>query len=184
MFVPTPLPGVLEIQPQKNCDDRGFLVETWNMERYRAGGIHVDFVQDNMSFSRHRGTVRGLHFQLPPHAQAKLVTCLSGRILDIAVDLRPDSPHFGRHISLELSAEKGNQMYVPEGFAHGFCTLTKDCLVAYRLSNTYAPQAERSLAFDDPELGINWPITREQAHLSDRDRTALSWADIRESLVA
>ncbi|MCI4644313.1 MAG: dTDP-4-dehydrorhamnose 3,5-epimerase [Hyphomonadaceae bacterium] len=184
MFRQTAIPDVLEIQPKRYGDDRGFLVETWNAARYRDGGIEADFVQDNMSFSRHRGTVRGLHFQLAPHAQAKLVSCLAGHILDVAVDLRAGSPHFGQHVALELSAEQGNQMYVPEGFAHGFCTLSDDCLVAYRLSNTYAPQAERSLAYDDPELGIDWPISRAEAHLSERDRTALSWAEISADLVS
>lgn len=175
MFVQTSLPEVLEIQPQRYSDDRGFLVETWSEARYREGGVDVRFVQDNMSFSRHQGTVRGLHFQVAPHAQAKLVSCLAGRILDVAVDLRAESPRFGQHTALELSAETGNQMFVPAGFAHGFCTLSDNCLVTYRLSNVYTPQAERSLAFDDPALGINWPVTREAAHLSDRDRSALSW---------
>ena len=184
MFVQTTLPGVLEIQPPRFSDDRGFLVETWSQRRYREGGVEVDFMQDNMSFSRHRGTVRGLHFQTPPHAQAKLVSCLAGKILDVAVDLRPDSPHFGQHFALELSAEKGNQIFVPAGFAHGFCTLTDDCLVAYRLSSTYNPQAERSLAFDDPELAIDWPVSRQDAHLSARDSEAMGWVDIRTSLVS
>jgi len=176
MFKQTALPGVVEIQPRRFGDARGYLCETWNASRYGEAGIDVAFVQDNLSVSEKCGTVRGLHYQLPPFGQAKLVSCLAGRILDVAVDLRPDSPERGRAIAIELSAEQGNQMFVPAGFAHGFCTLVDTCCVAYKLSAAYAPQAERSIAFDDPELEIDWPVTRASAQLSDRDRNAISLA--------
>lgn len=178
MFHPTDLPEVIEVRPRRFGDARGYFFESWNQERYSEGGIPGPFVQDNVSFSAEAGTVRGLHFQLAPHAQAKLVSCLAGRILDVAVDLRPQSAAFGRHVAVVLSAEAGNQLLVPAGFAHGFCTLEPGCLVAYKVSALHAPQAERALAFDDPELAIDWPVTRCEAILSERDRNALSLAEL------
>ncbi|MEL6663456.1 MAG: dTDP-4-dehydrorhamnose 3,5-epimerase [Pseudomonadota bacterium] len=174
MFKQTALPGVVEIQPRRFGDARGYLCETWNAARYAEGGITEEFFQDNLSYSKQKGTVRGLHYQLPPRGQAKLVSCIAGRILDVAVDLRPMSSHRGQAVVLELSAEQGNQMFVPSGFAHGFCTLEDDCVIAYKLSSAYAPEAERSIAFDDPDIRIDWPITRASAHLSERDANAIS----------
>lgn len=182
MFQTSHIPEVIEVHPRRFGDDRGYLFESWNRERYREGGIDVDFQQDNVSFSAQQGTVRGLHFQLAPMAQAKLVTCLAGRILDVAVDVRPDSESFGRHVALELTAEAGNQMFIPAGFAHGFCTLEPNCMIAYKVGAGYAPQLERSLAFDDPALAIDWPVTRATAVLSERDRTAALLADLEADL--
>lgn len=182
MFHDTTLPGVLELRPTRYGDDRGWLVELYSEARL-SPVLGVDhFPQDNMSYSAEMGTIRGLHFQLAPHAQGKLITCLTGRILDVAVDLRPSSPYFGKSAALELSAEAGNQMFVPAGFAHGFCTLTDDCRVQYKLSSPFAPDVERSIAFDDPALGIDWPFTRQTAHLSERDATAACFADVMDGL--
>jgi len=128
-----------------------------------------------MSFSQKAGTVRGLHYQAPPHGQAKLVSCLAGRILDVAVDIRPGSPTLGRWVSRELTAEEGNQIYVPSGFAHGFSTLECDCIVSYKVSAPYKRSAERAIAFDDPHLAIDWPVTRERAILSEKDRNAMDF---------
>lgn len=178
MFQETALPGVIEVRPRRFGDERGFLSETFNAERYRAGGVNAAFIQDNISHSRQRGTVRGLHFQIAPHGQAKLVSCLAGRILDVAVDIRPGSPTLGHFVAIELDSELGNQLFVPDGYAHGFCTLGDNCLVTYKLSSAYAPDAERAVAFDDPALGINWPVTRSSAHLSDRDAKARTLSDV------
>ena len=177
MFYPTPLPDVVEIRPKRHGDDRGWLSEVYREDRVEAGGISPGFIQDNMSFSALAGTVRGLHFQRAPHAQAKLVTCLTGRILDVAVDIRPSSETFNQHVAVELSAETGNQLFVPAGFAHGFCTLTPDCRVLYKLSAAYWPEAEAGIAFDDPALGIVWPVTRDAANLSDKDAAAASFEE-------
>jgi dTDP-4-dehydrorhamnose 3,5-epimerase len=166
----TALPDIVELRPRRFGDARGFLVETWSRARYRELGIAVEFAQDNLSFSRPAGTVRGLHFQRPPFAQAKLVTCLAGAILDVAVDLRLGSPSFGRHVALRLSAAEGNQIFVPEGFAHGFCTLEPDTLVAYKLSAPYAPEHESGVRWNDPALGVAWPVRESEATVSDKDR--------------
>ena len=133
-------------------------------------GVEADFVQDNQAFSARRGTVRGLHFQTAPHPQAKLVRVLRGAIFDVAVDIRPGSPTFGRWAGAELTAEGGEQLFVPRGFAHGYCTLTDDTELFYKVDGLYAPQTEGGVLWNDPDLGIDWPITGE-AVLSDRDRT-------------
>ena len=138
-------------------------METWNRQTFCDAGLDFDFVQDNQSTSTAAGTVRGLHFQLPPHVQAKLVRVVKGRILDVAVDVRRSSPNFGQHAAAELSAENGCLLFVPGGFAHGFCTLEPDTIVAYKASGYYAPTREAGLAWDDPALGIRWlyPSYRE-----------------------
>lgn len=177
MFKPTAIPGVIEIRPRQFGDARGYLSETWNADRYAQGGIDTVFFQDNLSYSQNKGTVRGLHYQLAPFEQAKLVSCAAGRILDVAVDMRSDSPHRGQAVALELSAEQGNQMFVPAGFAHGFCTLEDKCTVIYKLSAAYKPELERSVAFDDPEIDVDWPVTRESVHLSERDANALQLSE-------
>jgi dTDP-4-dehydrorhamnose 3,5-epimerase len=149
--------GPLAIVPPRFGDARGFFSETYNARDFAAAGIACTFVQDNHSRSTERGTVRGLHFQVPPHAQAKLVRVARGRILDVIVDLRKGSATFGRHEALELSADNGMQLFVPEGFAHGFCTLETDTEVLYKTSDYYKPDAERGLLWNDPALGIGWP---------------------------
>ena len=163
-------PGLVAVTPRRFGDARGFFSETWSRRRYAALGIDVDFVQDNHSHSAPAGTIRGLHFQVPPHAQGKLVRVVRGAVLDVAVDLRAGSPAHGRPVAIELSAANGRQLYVPPGFAHGFCTLVPDTEVLYRVSDYYAPEADRGLAFDDPDLAIAWPVGPEGAVLSERDR--------------
>jgi dTDP-4-dehydrorhamnose 3,5-epimerase len=174
------LKDVIVIQPARIGDARGWFSETFNSRLYAEAGIPADFVQDNESRSEAMGTLRGLHFQLPPYAQAKLVRCTRGRILDVIVDIRHGSPTFGQHTRVELSAEDGAQVYVPVGFAHGFCTLEPDCEISYKVTAYYAPECDRGLAFDDPSLGIQWPFPPEQLVLSDRDRKHPRLADLGE----
>lgn len=161
--------GVTLIRARRFADDRGWFEETWSEGRMAALGLDHGFVQDNLSLSRAPGTVRGLHFQRPPHAQAKLVRCVTGAIHDVVTDLRDGSPTFGRSLGVTLEAGTGDQLYVPVGFAHGFITLTPDTRVAYRVSAPYAPEAEGGLRWDDPALGIDWPEVGAVV-LSDRDR--------------
>lgn len=163
-------PGLLAIVPSLHQDARGSLSETYSRQRFGDLGVDIDFVQDNQTFSVARGTIRGLHFQTPPHDQGKLVRVLRGAVLDVVVDIRDGSPAFGRPIAVELSAENRRQLYVPPGFAHGFCTLTPEAEVLYRMTQYYAPEADKGLAFDDPELGIEWPVEPSAAILSDKDR--------------
>lgn len=162
--------GPLAISVRRFADARGVFVETYSRRDFTALGIAEEFVQDNQSLSTQAGTIRGLHFQVAPAAQAKLVRVLRGRILDVAVDLRSGSATYGRHVSAELSAENGLMLYVPVGFAHGFCTLEPNTEVAYKVTSLYAPDCDRGLAWDDPALGIDWPVARDAAVLSDKDR--------------
>ena len=167
------------ITPKRFSDDRGFFSESWNRQKLSAHlGFELDFVQDNHSFSRHVGTLRGLHFQVPPDAQAKQVRCSRGRLLDVAVDLRGDSPTFRQWVAVELSFDNGRQLLIPEGFAHGFVTLEPNTEVSYKCSANYAPVSDRSIAFDDPDLGIDWGIKRADAVLSDKDAGAPRLGDI------
>jgi dTDP-4-dehydrorhamnose 3,5-epimerase len=172
------LEGPVMVTPRRFGDNRGYFLETYSLRDFRELGIHDVFLQDNQSLSAKRGTVRGLHFQLAPRAQAKLVRVLRGRILDVAVDLRSSSPTFGCHVAVELSAEEGNQLYIPVGFAHGFCTLEPDTEIAYKVSALYAPELDRGLAWNDPELGIAWPVRPEEAELSAKDRKQPLLADL------
>ncbi len=149
--------GVILATPKRFEDERGFLSEVYNAAIFEQSGIKCAFVQDVHSFSREAGTVRGLHFQAPPHAQAKLVRVARGRILDVAVDLRNKSESFGRYVAVELSAENWRQVFIPEGFAHGYCTLEPDTDVVYKVSAYYAPEAEGGIRWNDPRLGIDWP---------------------------
>lgn len=159
------------IAPKRYADDRGWFVETYNEAAFAQLGVTGPFVQDNHSLSRAAFTLRGLHFQRPPHAQVKLVRCIRGRIFDVAVDLRAQSPTFGRWIGVELSAEAGNQLYIPSGFAHGFVTLEPDCEVVYKCSDFYAPAYDAGIRWDDPEIGIDWPIPAGvDPQLSPKDR--------------
>lgn len=174
MFTVTPqaIPDLLEVVPRRNGDERGWLAETWNRARFAGLGIAADFVQDNLVRTAQPYTFRGLHFQAPPRSQGKLVSVLAGRVLDVAVDLRRGAASYGRHVALELSAERGNALWVPPGFAHGYCTLEPDCLVAYKVTDYWSPEHERGLAFDDPALGIDWPVPGGAAGLvvNERDR--------------
>ncbi len=171
---PTVLPEVLIITPRVFPDPRGFFFESYNQETWRAAGIDTVFVQDNHSKSA-RGTLRGLHFQLPPMAQVKLVRCVRGAIWDVAVDIRAGSPTFGRWVSVELSADTFQQLLIPAGFAHGFCVLSEDAEVLYKTSAVYSRVHEQGIAWNDPQLAVAWPVA--EPLLSERDRTAPSLAD-------
>ena len=166
------LDGVVELRPPRFGDERGFFSEVWNRQRMAELGFDIDFVQDNHSFSAAKGVLRGLHFQLPPAAQDKLVRVTRGAVFDVAVDLRTASPTFGRWTGLELSAELWNQLLVPRGFAHGFLTLTEDVEVQYKVSAPYSAQLERSVRYDDPDIGIEWPEVRIPLTVSQKDRDA------------
>ncbi|MGA0540906.1 dTDP-4-dehydrorhamnose 3,5-epimerase [Neotabrizicola sp. VNH66] len=171
----TDLAEVKIITQRRFGDDRGWFTETWNAERMAGAGVVIDWVQDNHSFSAAKGTLRGLHYQRPPHAQDKLIRCSRGAILDVAVDFRTGSPSFGKWVAVELSAENGAQVLVPKGFLHGFLTLTADTEVQYKCSDFYAPDCDGAVRWDDPEIGVDWaglgglsgaPV------LSDKDKVA------------
>ena len=175
----TSLGGVYLITPRRFGDNRGFFAETWNREVFRAQGIDLDFVQDNHSLSAQPGTVRGLHFQAPPRAQAKLVRCGRGRLFDVAVDIRVGSPTYGRWFGAELSFENGRQLLIPAGFAHGFVTREPDTEIVYKCSDTYAPETEGAVLWNDPGIGIDWGLPAGQdAVLSARDAVAPRLADL------
>lgn len=175
---PTALPDVKLIVPKKFEDERGFFVETYSQRALAAHGIETAFVQDNHSLSRHAGVVRGLHYQVAPFAQAKLMRVSRGRIFDVAVDIRTGSPSFGRHVALILSADDPTQLLVPIGFAHGFCTLDPDTEVQYKVSAPYSPEHDRGILWNDPALGIEWPVDPARAVLSDKDRRNPRLADL------
>jgi dTDP-4-dehydrorhamnose 3,5-epimerase len=176
--LPTELDGVVLIEPEVHGDQRGFLVETWRAGTWRELGVDVDFVQHNHSRSV-GGTLRGLHFQTSP-GQAKLVRCMRGAIFDVAVDLRRDSPGFGHWEGHRLDDEKHHQLFVPAGFAHGFCVLSEEADVSYLLSSLYDPATEAGIAWDDPEVGVEWPVS--EPLLSERDRGAPRLAEIAAEL--
>jgi dTDP-4-dehydrorhamnose 3,5-epimerase len=166
------LEGVVEIVPRRFADDRGFFSETYNAESFAAAGVKLAFVQDNHSYSSAKGVLRGLHYQLPPRAQDKLVRVVKGAILDVAVDIRKSSPDFGKWVAIEISAEKWNQILVPKGFAHAFVTLSEDTEVVYKVTDTYSREHDRSVRFDDPDIGIDWPLPAAMLRLSEKDRNA------------
>lgn len=166
------LDGVLELTPRRYEDERGFFTETYSTAAFAAKGIDTTFVQDNHSYSAKAGTLRGLHYQLPPRAQAKLVRVVRGRVFDVVVDLRLGSPTFAKWVGIELSAKKGNQILVPAGFAHGFVTMEPDTEVLYKVSDFYSPDHDRAIRFDDPEIGIDWPVDARDLLLSTKDRGA------------
>jgi dTDP-4-dehydrorhamnose 3,5-epimerase len=174
---PTAIPGVLLLTPRYFNDARGYFVETYNLRAAQAAGIAAAFIQDNQAFSHQRGTVRALHFQVPPHPQAKLVRVLRGAVYDVAVDLRAGSPTYGRWVGATLTARGGEQVFVPRGFAHGYCTLEADTEVAYKVDDYYAPDCEQGLIWNDPALAIDWPVAASAAVLSDKDRELPRFAD-------
>ena len=171
---PLAIPEIRLIEPDRHQDPRGYFSETYNRRDLAKLGIPDELVQDNHSLSTEIGTVRGLHYQLPPAAQAKLVRVVRGSILDVAVDIRRGSPTFGRHVAQTLSAAQGGQMFVPVGFAHGFCVLEPDTEVLYKVSAYYSSAHDRGLRWNDPELAIAWPVGPATAVLSDKDRS-LPW---------
>ncbi|MEI4488263.1 dTDP-4-dehydrorhamnose 3,5-epimerase [Frigidibacter sp. MR17.14] len=171
----TSLPGVKILKPRRFGDDRGFFSEVWNRQTLKAQGIDIDFVQDNHSLSRTQGTMRGLHFQSPPHAQDKLVRAGAGTVWDVAVDIRKGSPTYGKWVGVELSAENGLQLLIPKGFLHGFSTLTPDAELLYKCSDVYAPDCDGAVRFDT--LGIDWKIDLSTAVLSEKDAKAVPFAE-------
>ena len=169
-FIRTNIPDVIIIEPTVHGDDRGYFVETFRADKLEAFlGFKLNFGQDNESKSS-RGVLRGLHYQLPPHAQSKLVRVIQGRVLDVAVDIRKNSPTFGQHVAVELSAENKKQLFVPRGFAHGFVVLENDTIFAYKVDNYYSPQCDRGIAFDDPALNIDWILNNSELNLSAKDK--------------
>ena len=166
------IPDVLLITPARHGDARGFFSESWNKERMAAAGVTLDFVQDNHSMSADIGTVRGLHFQSPPHAQAKLVRCGRGRLFDVAVDIRKGSPTYGQWVGAELSFENGAQLLVPAGFLHGFSTREPDTEICYKCTDYYAPECDGAVRFDCPDIGIDWGLGDIEAKLSGKDAAA------------
>jgi dTDP-4-dehydrorhamnose 3,5-epimerase len=174
----TALAGVLLLTPQRHGDERGFFSESWNKKLLQEHGVDIDFVQDNHSLSEQVGTVRGLHFQTPPHAQDKLVRCGRGLIFDVAVDIRKGSPTYGQWVGYELSFENGHQLLVPAGFAHGFVTRAPGSEIIYKCSDYYAPECDRALKWDDETIGVDWGITADAALLSGKDANAPVLADL------
>jgi dTDP-4-dehydrorhamnose 3,5-epimerase len=172
------IPEVVAFTPQKFGDSRGFFSETWSKERFAAAGFGIDWVQDNQSFSAEKHVLRGLHFQIAPFAQAKLVRVLRGAIFDVAVDLRQGSASYGKWVSAVLSAENWTQLLIPVGFAHGFLTLEPATEVFYKVSQRYAPECDRSIRFDDPAIGIAWPLAGVSPILSEKDRKAPLLGDL------
>lgn len=173
------IPGVFLVEAPRFLDERGFFSEVYNSEIFTEAGIRLDFVQDNHSRSVEKGTVRGLHFQSPPFAQAKLIRVSRGSVLDVAVDIRRGSPAYGRHVAEIISAENWRQLLVPAGLAHGFCTLEPDTEVLYKVSAPYAREYDRGLAWNDPELGISWPVAEDAAIISAKDRTHPRLAELK-----
>jgi dTDP-4-dehydrorhamnose 3,5-epimerase len=168
-ITPLTLPEILLITPKRHGDARGWFSETWSRKTLAEAGVEADFVQDNQAFSGRKGTIRGLHFQSAPNPQAKLVRVLRGAIFDVAVDIRPGSPTYGRWAGAELTADGGEQLFVPRGFAHGYCTLTDDTELFYKVDGVYSPGHEGGLIWNDPDVGIAWPIP-DDVMLNDRDK--------------
>ncbi|MCX7727155.1 MAG: dTDP-4-dehydrorhamnose 3,5-epimerase [Chitinispirillaceae bacterium] len=166
-FVKTEIEGVIRIIPLVHKDHRGFFLESYSLEKFKKAGINTIFVQDNHSYSKERGVLRGLHFQKPPYAQAKLIRVTRGKVFDVVVDLRKNSPTFGKWLGFELSEDNFEMLYVPAGFAHGFCTLVPDTHVQYKVDVVYAPQYDSGIIWNDPNLGIKWPI--QNPILSEKD---------------
>ena len=166
----TAIADVKLIKPVRHVDSRGFFSEVFKESELRKHAINIDFVQDNHSLSVSRGVVRGLHFQIAPFAQTKLLRVIAGSVFDVAVDIRDGSPSFGRHVAVVLSSTDWNQIFIPEGFAHGYCTLEPNTEVLYKVNSYYSPEHDRGLLWNDPALGITWPVSADEALVSDRDR--------------
>lgn len=174
-FTELELPGAYAIDLERRSDERGFFARAWCRSEFRDQGLCDEFVQCNISFNERAGTVRGMHYQRPPHAEVKTIRCIAGALYDVIIDLRPESPTYGQWLGIELSAENGRMLYVPEGFAHGYQTLVDGTETFYQVSALYAPQAESGLRWDDPAIGVKWPITTGVA-ISEKDR---AWPEFR-----
>jgi len=177
-IIPLAIAAVCLIKPKRFADTRGYFCETYRRDLFAAAGIDAEFVQDNESLSVAAGTVRGLHYQEPPFAQAKLVRVTAGAAFDVAVDIRSGSPTFGQFVTATLSAENGDQLFIPEGFAHGFCSLSDDTVLAYKVSAAYAPEHDTGVLWNDPDLAIPWPVAGDAAVLSDKDAALPRLTDI------
>ncbi|MEQ8654753.1 MAG: dTDP-4-dehydrorhamnose 3,5-epimerase [Kiloniellales bacterium] len=177
------IPEVVRIKPRRFADDRGYFAESWNGKKLREAGFDFDFVQDNEPYSLTANTVRGLHYQAPPNAQAKLVRVVRGAVLDVAVDIRRGSPSYGKWVSERLTAAEGEQLLVPRGFLHGFITLLPDTLVSYKVDNYYAPESDGAIRFDDPLLAIDWGVDPKDAVLSQKDEKAPGFAGFESPFV-
>ena len=179
-FTRSAIPDVVIIEPKVHGDSRGYFVETFRADKLEEFlGYKINFCQDNESKSS-KGVLRGLHYQLPPHAQTKLVRVIKGRVLDVAVDIRKNSPTFGQHVAVELSAENKKQLLVPRGFAHGFVVLEDDTIFAYKVDNYYSPECDRGIAFDDKNLNIDWLLNHDELNLSAKDKTQPKLFDIKD----
>tara|TARA_B100001057_G_scaffold328934_1_gene329321 strand:- start:1788 stop:2342 length:555 start_codon:yes stop_codon:yes gene_type:complete len=168
-FINTKIPDVIIIEPSVFGDDRGYFLESFNLEKFQKNVSPIKFVQDNESKSS-KGVLRGLHFQKPPFAQAKLVRCIEGKVIDVAVDIRKGSQTYGEHVSIELSSENKRQLFVPRGFAHGFSVLSETAIFAYKVDNTYAPEYDDGIKYDDEKLNINWGLKEDDIQLSEKDK--------------
>ncbi|KXG87410.1 dTDP-4-dehydrorhamnose 3,5-epimerase [Agrobacterium bohemicum] len=169
-YDPLNISDVVLLKPTRFGDTRGYFMETFRSEWFQLNIGNFVFVQENRSFSAEAGTIRGLHFQLEPHAQGKLVTCAAGALLDVAVDIRRSSPTYGHYVCAELTADNAHQLWIPPGFAHGFCTLEPDTVISYKVTAYYAPDCDRGLLWNDPALNINWPVAGGDVVLSERDK--------------
>jgi dTDP-4-dehydrorhamnose 3,5-epimerase len=176
-FTKTSIVGLVIIEPRVFGDERGYFLESYNEKEFEQAICKVSFVQDNESKSS-KGVLRGLHFQKPPFNQAKLVRCIEGRVLDVAVDIRKGSPTYGKHVAIELSGENKKQVYVPRGFAHGFSVLSETAIFAYKVDNKYAPESDSGIRYDDTELGIDWGLPQEKVQLSEKDKELPSFKDL------
>jgi dTDP-4-dehydrorhamnose 3,5-epimerase len=176
-FIKTEIPDVYIIEPSVFGDDRGYFLESFNLNKFEENVCPIKFVQDNESKSS-RGVLRGLHFQKPPYDQAKLVRCIEGKVMDVAVDIRKGSPTYGKHLAVELSGENKRQLFVPRGFAHGFSVLSDSAVFAYKVDNTYAPEYDSGIRFDDPTLNIDWGLTNGEVLLSQKDKNLVPFKDL------
>ena len=176
-FIKTEIPDVYIIEPSVFGDNRGYFLESFNLEKFQENVYPIKFVQDNESRSS-RGVLRGLHFQKPPFDQAKLVRCIEGKVLDVAVDIRNGAPTYGKHISIELSGENKRQLFVPRGFAHGFSVLSETAVFGYKVDNTYAPESDSGIRYDDNELNIDWGLKEEDVQLSVKDKNLSLFKDL------
>ena len=176
-FIKTAIPDVCIIEPSVFVDDRGYFLESFNLEKFEENMFPIKFIQDNESKSS-RGVLRGLHFQKPPYAQAKLVRCIEGCVIDVAVDIRKGSPTYGKHVSVELSGENKRQLFLPRGFAHGFSVLSENAVFAYKVDNRYVPESDSGIRYDDKELNINWRLNEEDIQLSFKDKELKSFKNL------
>ena len=176
-FIKTEISDVYIIEPSVFGDNRGYFLESFNLEKFEENICPIKFVQDNESKSS-KGVLRGLHFQKPPFEQAKLVRCIEGRVLDVAVDIRKESPTYGKHLAVELSGENKRQLFIPRGFAHGFSVLSESAIFAYKVDNTYAPESDSGIRFDDKELNIDWGLSVEEIQLSVKDKNLILFKDL------